>query len=147
PTVLGVINGSPLNGIFPAPLYYSKSAAVMHKSFTNDNTELNMSAAGVNTRNRFWNCARAIETYNTFDFKLSNAILRSTQTATQAALQNHAGETGLNLSSNRANYSITNNEFTNIKNAINIPISAVQIGSAISTGTAFGQTTITPVYG
>src|SRR5690606_17490114 len=74
--------------------------------------------------NRFWDCNRGVESRNVYDVKISNAIMRSAHTTSDVVIPSYSmlGEYGLNLSTNRINYDISNNEFTNIANAINIPI-------------------------
>lgn len=86
---------------------------------------LDLSAANINTGNKFWDCHTGINCKNVFKFNIQNALFRSTQTSTAVPnLFGHVGQMGINLNTNRFFYYIGRNEFTNIKNSINIPVAA-----------------------
>lgn len=99
------------------------------------NAALTMSASSTSLGNRFWNVHTAVNGQNLLRFYLKNATLRSAQTTTNITGQQ--GERGLVLTTNRYQYFITDNEFTNIANCINVPIASGQY-SASGSGTTTG---------
>lgn len=86
------------------------------------NTKLVMSAGSQAVGNRFWDCHRGICGGSPYLFDLQNAIFRSTQSSLNAGIL--PGHLGIGLSTNRFDYYIANNEFTNLTTAINIPIAS-----------------------
>lgn len=99
------------------------------------NSKLDLSSSTVGLGNRFWNCHTAIKAHNLLRLNVEKALFRSTQTNTASGLQQ--GSNGLQLSTNRFQYFIKDNEFTNIAYPINIPIAA-DVYTTISTGTQTG---------
>jgi hypothetical protein len=92
------------------------------------NTRLDLSdpygTIGSYAGNRFWDCYKAVNGYNTFQFLATYGIYRSTQSYTTTGGIYFPGNTGIYLNSSRFNYQIQNNNFNNLRNAINIPIFA-----------------------
>ncbi len=91
------------------------------------NNKLNLSTSGTGSTspsygNRFWNCHTGVEGSNVYQFNVSYATFRSTQSTTAGISGVNPGNTGILLGTNRFLYFIANNEFTNINNAINAPI-------------------------
>lgn len=99
------------------------AAAVLHFITGNLNANLNMTPASPLLRNAFWNCYRGIYGNKTYRFNIENAIFRSTQ-STNLITGINWGNTGILMASNRVQYYIKSNEFTNIANCINIPLVA-----------------------
>jgi hypothetical protein len=91
------------------------STDVMH-------TMLNMYGPSPSTGNRFWNCHKGIELDKTYLFWIENAIFRSTQSTSNGSGYFH-GDCGIFAATNNFDYYIANNEFTNVRQGINIPIS------------------------
>ncbi|MBL7895557.1 MAG: T9SS type A sorting domain-containing protein [Bacteroidia bacterium] len=73
--------------------------------------------------NRFWDCHRAVDATNAYILNMEYATVRSTQN-TSGGTGFLAGNTGVVSTTNRFSYNFRNNEFTNIRNPINIPIVA-----------------------
>ncbi len=98
------------------------SSAIIHSSTNNMLNSLNLDATNVSTGNRFWNCYRAIDGFDTYAFSIAHALFRSTQTSTNTSYS--PGNSGITLATNRFQYDVADCEFTNIANCINIPIAA-----------------------
>lgn len=117
------IFGSPLN---IGDIYSSgnnvNSAAIMHFEGGLMNTQLNLYSSSPSDGNRFWDCYKAISGYNTYRFWIEKALFRSTQTTSNTTYT--IGNSGITMNTNRFQYYIHQNEFTNIANCINIPIAA-----------------------
>lgn len=130
---------SSVNNVFQNTQTYSVSgiavggSAISHSTASVFNTRLIVSGLSVNTGNRFWNCHKGVDAKNTYSLSVENALFRSMQSSTNIATF-LPGNTGINASTNRFTYYIANNEFTNIKTGINIPLSA---GAFSSAGTSF----------
>jgi hypothetical protein len=106
---------------------------------------LDLSAASINTGNKFWNCHTGINCKNVFKFNIQNALFRSTQSSTLTSSSTGlVGQTGINLNTNRFFYYIGRNEFTNIRNSINIPVAANLLPTGLVSGCS---TCIWGVYG
>lgn len=73
--------------------------------------------------NRFWDCYYAVEGYNVYQAKINNAIVRSNQISWFAGMF-LPGYAGVMLTSNRFNYDVSNNQFNNINDCINIPVAS-----------------------
>ncbi len=88
--------------------------------------QLNLAPASASVGNRFWDCKQAILGTNVFDVDISYNTFRSTQNSSNTA----SAHTGITLNTYQFEYHIISNEFTNIANCINIPLSALkQLGS------------------
>jgi hypothetical protein len=100
----------------------NNSAAIMHRTFSSTlSTWLQMSAPNFSLSNRFFDCIRAVEGYNVGKFEMGYCIARSTHTADGI---NISGASAVNIRSFLMNYDIHDNEFSNIKDAINIALTA-----------------------
>ncbi len=109
--------------------YYDGGSGIRSQVATTLNARLNLSTTGtgstsVDYGNRFWECTRGVEAYNVYQFNATYATFRSTQSTASGTTGINPGNAGIGLSTNRFNYYMTNNEFTNINNAINVPIIA-----------------------
>lgn len=117
------------------------SAAVRGYVSSTFNVKLDMIASSYVTGNRFWNCHRSVVGTNIYFAEIAYSIFRSTQNSTVTGVQQ--GNLGLHLGSNRFNYFIHNNEFTNIANGINVGIStgtyAVFSTTSSTSGTYAGR--------
>jgi hypothetical protein len=98
--------------------------AITHSVSNALNTALIMNASSISLGNRFWDCHKAIEAKNLYRFWLENATVRSTQNSATTSTLNSPGNYGIDVATNRFQYYIANNEFTNIKNATNVGIAA-----------------------
>ena len=98
------------------------SSAIIHSSTNNMLNSLNLDATNVSTGNRFWNCYRAIDGFDTYAFSIAHALFRSTQSSANTSYS--PGNSGITLATNRFQYDVADCEFTNIANCINIPIAA-----------------------
>jgi hypothetical protein len=129
--------------IFPSPdNNFSRGirgAAIIHYVTTNFNANLDLIASSVNAGNRFWNCHQSIFAKNSAKFYMENALLRSTQSSTNTTFG--PGNTGVYIQTNRFDYYMGDNEFTNINTPVNI---AVVAGSY--TASATGTTVQNGVY-
>lgn len=96
-------------------------SAISHSTSTLFNSQLQLGAANVNVGNRFWNCHIGVDAKNLYRLWVENAIFRSTQSNTTIAVAQ--GNTGILLNTNRFEYYIGYNEFSNISSGINIPLS------------------------
>ncbi|MBS1652977.1 MAG: T9SS type A sorting domain-containing protein [Bacteroidetes bacterium] len=138
-------NVNNVNAAFQNILYFGPcrggclmgGSAIFSAVTTTFNANLNISSCCANPSlgNRFWNCYRGVEAQNLYQFNATYATLRSTQSTT-AGTSFLPGNTGFVLNTNRFQYYITNNEFSNIANPINIPIVAgtYNVGSGNQTG-------------
>lgn len=90
--------------------------------------KLDLTESSVNTGNRFWNCHRGVAGYNLYRFNIENGLFRSTQSTTNSAGVQQ-GNTGILLNTNRFQYFMRYNEFTNIANGINVPLISGQYTS------------------
>lgn len=92
------------------------------------NTRLDLNdpygTVGSHASNRFWDCYKAVNSYNTLQFYASYGVYRSTQSYTTTGGIYFPGNTGIFLSSSRFEYLIQANNFNNIRNAVNIPLFA-----------------------
>jgi len=105
---------------------------------SNGNTQMNMkldlTASNTSLGNRFWNCHFGVAAQNLYRFNIENGLFRSTQSTTlTSGIQQ--GYSAIQLNTNRMQYYIKENEFTNINTCINIPVAANSYTS-IGTGTA-----------
>lgn len=106
--------------VTPAPgIAHVKGSAIVHNTNGVRNTELLMTANNSNISNRFWGCYTAVEGKNTYRFWMENAIIRAS-----AALTTTDTPQGIQMTTNRFDYYIHNNEFTNLTTGINIPIAS-----------------------
>ena len=122
-------NLSLVNNVFQNTLMADKGdegmgSAVFSKASGDMTNQLLMSASAVSVGNRFWNCHYGVRGKKVYKFNIENALFRSTQAVTTSTANVTPGNTGILMSTNRLAYLILRNEFTNINNAINIPISA-----------------------
>lgn len=85
--------------------------------------------------NRFWDCHMAVEASRVYVFNMQYNTVRSTQ-STAGGTGFLAGNTGVLLATNRFAFYIKNNEFSNVRLPINIPISSntYNNGSGTQTG-------------
>lgn len=84
--------------------------------------------------NRYWNCITGINASNVLDINLTFALFRSVQKT--SLLGNQPGQNGFIASGNRFNYLISNSEFENVNNAVEISFapSIYNIGTGNVTG-------------
>ncbi|HQQ94323.1 MAG TPA: T9SS type A sorting domain-containing protein [Bacteroidia bacterium] len=124
--------------LLPGQLSKSPTSAILANVTNAMNTNLDLTAATFQTGNRFWNCHRSIEGYNTYRFNIEKGLFRSQQ-STANINSSDVGRLGISLRTNRFQYYLKSNEFTNIANCINIPIVAGNFTSqASSTLTQYG---------
>lgn len=118
-------------------------AAVEHNTSGVMNTKLYMSATSKDLGNRFWNCHIGVFGNDIYTFNIENATFRSTQSTASltSTFFTPVGGTGIGLNTNRFEYYIAYNEFTNINNSINIPISVGTFTSGY-----FGSSTLTGIF-
>jgi len=104
------------------PSYWAGGTAIMHSVDNTFNANLNLTANSTNPAfgNRFYNCHRAVQLYNTYNFDVRYATFRSTQSSTNTAYG--PGNSGVLAQSNRFNYTINNNNVANIANPIAVHI-------------------------
>ena len=88
---------------------------------------LDLSPSSATVTNRFWDCRQAISGNRVYKFNMRHAIVRSTQNATNTA--NSALCFGVNMKTGNFDYIISQNEFTNIYDGINISVIPVSINS------------------
>ncbi len=120
---LSFINGVFQNTIYTGTLSPANGSAIYYKTLSNNfNGKLDLTGANTSTGVRFWNCHRGVEGKNVYRFNMEQAIFRSTQSTTSTPSAYLPGNTGLVLGTNRFQYYIRNNEFTNINLGINIPL-------------------------
>jgi hypothetical protein len=91
---------------------------------TNFKLDLGIGITSVNNANRFWNCYYGIEGSKIYRFSIQYALFRSTQSSTVSPSVLQVGNRAINLPTNRFQYYMRYNEFTNISNCINMPITA-----------------------
>ncbi len=122
-------NVTALNNVFQNTQTYTVSggstfggSAITHSVSNVLNTELILSASNKDIGNRFWDCHKAIDAKNVYRFSMEYCTIRSTQSYTANQSLVLPGNTGVNISTNRFDYYMANNEFTNIKTGINIPV-------------------------
>ncbi len=119
---LTFINGAFQNTFYTGTLSPANGSAIYYKTLTsNFNGKLDLTGANTSTGVRFWDCHRGVEGKNIYRFNMEKAIFRSTQSSSSTATY-LPGNTGLVLGTNRFQYYIKDNEFTNINTAINIPL-------------------------
>lgn len=100
---------------------------------------LDLAATNFDLGNRFWNCHYGVQGYNVYNFDIEKGIFRSTQTSTNTTGV-LPGNTGILLNTNRAQYRVVRNEFTNVRTGVNVPLStaaytlAAPCGTCVSTG-------------
>jgi hypothetical protein len=86
--------------------------------------------------NRFWNCITGVDATNVYRINSSFAVFRSVQSKLN---QNGIlpGNMGMRISTNRFNYDIIENDFNNVREAIDITITSgsYNSGSGQQTGT------------
>ena len=88
---------------------------------------LDLSPSSATVTNRFWDCRQAISGNRVYKFNMRHAIVRSTQNATNTA--NSALCFGVNMKTGNFDYIISQNEFTNIYDGINISVIPVTVSS------------------
>lgn len=98
-------------------------AAIVSNVTTVMNNNLDLTSTDFNKGNRFWNCHKAIMGNNVYRFNIEKAIFRSTQ-STSPASGLDVGRVGIQLNTNRMQYFMRSNEFSNIGNCISVPIVA-----------------------
>ena len=119
-------SGSGLTGPGDGSAVYSAATGVM-------SNRLEMGASSFDLGNRFWNCHRGVQGRNVYVFNIEKAIFRSTQSTTNTAFG--PGNTGISLATNRAQYQVLRNEFTNINAGLTIPLSPGSQTLSASCGT------------
>ena len=89
--------------------------------------------------NRFWNCHYGISGANVYKFNSEYNIFRSTQSYSSLPTFNFVpqGQGAIGISSNRFQYLVRYNEFTNISQCINFPLASGAY-STVASGTATG---------
>lgn len=97
-------------------------SAITHSVSNVLNTALTLTASNKDVGNRFWDCHMAIDAKNVYRFSMEYCTVRSTQSYTANQSLVLPGNTGVNINTNRFDYYMANNEFTNIKTGINIPV-------------------------
>ncbi len=95
-------------------------AGIYHEATTNMNTKLDLTPATSFVPVYFYDCHKGVEGKNVYRFNMEKAKFSSSQTATNSAYAQ--GNTGVLLTTNRFQYYIKDNVFTNINNCINIPV-------------------------
>jgi len=112
--------------------------AIIHSVLNQLNTALTLTGTSASLGNRFWDCHKAIDAKNVYHFWMGNSTIRSTQSSTNTGAF-LPGDAGVNINTNRFDYYIELNEFTNINNSINIPIAPGSFTSGLTgTITAYG---------
>ncbi|MBA2612574.1 MAG: T9SS type A sorting domain-containing protein [Bacteroidetes bacterium] len=101
---------------------YNGGSAIRHSVYSLLNAKLNLTATGSfstspSVGNRFWDCHRGVEGLYTYQFNCEYATFRSSQSTVNGNVM-LPGNTGITIQTNRFNYYIRNNEFSNINNAI-----------------------------
>jgi hypothetical protein len=92
-------------------------AAISHSNNSVSNFELDLSAPSPSLGNRFYDCHYAVKAKNSFNFKIENASIRSTQ----STAVNSPTYYGLSINTNQAgDYSIKTNEVTNVRDGVAI---------------------------
>lgn len=120
---IGSINNTFQNTRFTSAANPASGSAIFHTTTGGTfNSLLDLSATGVSTGNRFWDCHRGVNGRNVFSFQLTNALFRSTQTNSNTINSFAPGNTGVLLTTNRFQYYMRYNEFTNLHNGINVPL-------------------------
>ncbi len=92
---------------------------------------LDLAAPNSSVTNKFWDCKQAVSGNRVYKFDMLRAVVRSTQNSTNTA--NSALRFGVTLKSGRFDYLISQNEFTNIYDAVNISVIPIQINSGTFT--------------
>lgn len=123
-------NVTSLNNVFQNTETYTVSggstfggSAIYHNTSSLMNTALTLTASTSDVGNRFWDCHRAVEGNNTYLFWMEKSIVRSNQNSSNyTSTAFLPGNTGLFMTTNRFDYFIANNEFTNLQNAIYAPV-------------------------
>ncbi len=95
-------------------------SGIYHEATTNMNTKLDLTPTNSFVPLFFYDCHKGVEGKNVYRFNMEKAKFSSSQTATNTAYGQ--GNTGLLLTTNRFQYYIKDNLFTNINNCINIPV-------------------------
>lgn len=129
-----------LNNVFQNTQTYTTAtgnfggAAISHSAGSTMNDELIMTATNKSLGSRFWNCHRGIEGRNIYKLDVQKATFRSTQSSTTPSFTSK----GIEINTNRFDYYIAENEFTNQHTGINIPLAP---GQFTTTGTSFTSAT------
>jgi hypothetical protein len=136
------------NNVFQNAQYYLASNSwfggigIRHSTTGDMNALLHLNTAGQNNvsyGNRFWDCHVGVAAYNILDVMIDHSIFRSTQKNTQAGFL--PGMYGVNLYTNRFNYTIKNSEFNNISSGIMMRLNSgpYDVGSGYVNGTYAGN--------
>ena len=118
-----------VNSVFQSTQSYSANLVrpAIDYSCNISDMKLDLSATSSAVGNRFYNCHRAVNVTNASVFKAEYALFRSSQSTAAPSTSVYAspGQNAINIITNPMDdYSIQNNEFTNIKDAILIGFSA-----------------------
>ena len=125
-------NPSPMWGIVGGSAIESKVSNLM-------NCALEISGTSTDNGNRFWNCHYGISGTNVYKFNSEYNIFRSTQSTASLPGLNFLpqGHGAIGIASNRFQYLVRYNEFTNISQCINFPLASGAY-STVASGTATG---------
>lgn len=131
-------NITPVNNVFQNTIFTPSStigsgdgAAIYSGAPGVMNNRLDMRATSYSVCNRFWNCHYGVYGYNLYNFDIENTFFRSMQTSTNTSGV-LPGNTGILLNTNRAQYRIVRNEFTNVRTGINVPLAAAAYSFSVS---------------
>lgn len=87
------------------------------------NSALTLTGTSASLGNRFWDCHKGVDGNKPYLFWLENSIFRSTQNTSFYSPNSFLpGNSGVSITTNKFDYYMGNNEFTNIQNAINTQI-------------------------
>ncbi len=110
------------------------------------NKKIKFENTGLSTGNRFWDCHTSIDIDKVSHVEVWNTLFRSTHSSTALASGTFVptGQTGINMNTNRFDYFVVGNEFTNISNGINISlIASPQCSNCISSSIFANRIVIT----
>ncbi|MDX2174258.1 MAG: T9SS type A sorting domain-containing protein, partial [Bacteroidota bacterium] len=131
---------------------YQGGVAIKHVVNTTMNAKLDLVATSSfstsNTvANRFWNCHSGIEAYSVYRINVERAVFRSTQT-TAGGTSILPGNIGFYANTNRFQYNLRFNEFSNVNTAVNIPLGtgAYDVGGGVQNGIYAAQMVINNNY-
>jgi hypothetical protein len=110
------------------------------------NKKIKFENTGITTGNRFWDCHTGVNINKVSHVEVWNTLFRSTHSSTALASGTFVptGQTGINMNTNRFDYFVVGNEFTNISNGINISlIASPQCSNCISSSIFANRIVIT----
>lgn len=131
-TVQKPTRGNPIGGT--AIRYVSNDNKLYRCSLTNTAT-ISTYSVSPDVNNRFWDCHRAVEATNIYQFNMERNTIRSSHTST-AGTAFAQGFGGVYLNTNRFQYYIRFNSITNVTEPVNIPVVSgnYDLGSGVVSG-------------